>query len=91
MSLLTAELICMLIAAWKAPARAKELGLLALVTGIFFQLLSLFHGLAIYQQAGNISPTLFAGGIRVSLIPTLYGLLIYAVSLLVRLFRKPRT
>ena len=29
MSLLTAELICMLFAAWKAPAWVKEIGLLA--------------------------------------------------------------
>ena len=34
MSLLTVELICMLFAAWKAPAWVKEIGLLALLTGI---------------------------------------------------------
>lgn len=90
MSVLTAELVCMLFAAWKAPAWVKEIGLLALVTGVFFQVLSLYHGLGVVQQAGGISMTLFCGGIRVSFITLLYGMLIYALSLIIRMVGKPR-
>lgn len=39
MSLLTVELICLLFAAWKAPAWVREIGLLALVTGVVYTLL----------------------------------------------------
>ena len=49
MSLLTAELICMLFAAWKAPAWVKEIGLLALVSGIFLQILSMYHAFDVIQ------------------------------------------
>ena len=49
MSILTAELICMLFAAWKAPAWVKEIGLLALVTGIFYQFLGMFQAFGVIQ------------------------------------------
>lgn len=90
MSVLTVELVCMLLAAWKAPAWVKEIGLLALVTGVFFQILSMFHGFAVIQQAGDVSMALFCGALRLSFITVLYGMLIYALSLLIRMVQKPR-
>lgn len=90
MSILTVELICMLFAAWKAPAWVKEIGLLALVTGIVYELLGFFNALGVIQQAGDISPTLLAGGFRVACIPIIYGLLIYSASLVIRMLQKPR-
>ena len=39
MSLLTVELICLLFAAWKAPAWVKEIGLLAPVTAFVYMLI----------------------------------------------------
>ena len=69
MSLLTVELICLLFAAWKAPAWVKEIGLLAPVTA---------------------SPALLAGGSRAAFILLVYALLIYAVSLVIRMLQKPR-
>lgn len=89
MSVLTAELVCLLLAAWKVPAWVREIGLLALVTGIFFPVLSLYNGFAIIQQAGGISPTLFLGAVRLAFIPAIYGMLIYALSLVIRMVRKP--
>ena len=38
MSILTVELICLLFAAWKAPAWVREIGLLVLVTDLIWQL-----------------------------------------------------
>ena len=37
MSILTVELICLLFAAWKAPAWVREIGLLVLVTDLIWQ------------------------------------------------------
>lgn len=90
MSLLTVELICMLFAAWKAPAWVKEIGLLALATGFFYQMLGLYQACGAIQQAGDISLGLMAGGYKVSLIAVMYGLLIYALSLVIRMVQKPK-
>lgn len=90
MSILTVELICLFFAAWKAPAWVKEIGLLALVSGIFYQILGMFQGLGVFQQAPDISPALLAGGFRVSFISVMYGMLIYAASLVIRMLQKPR-
>lgn len=90
MSILTVELICMLFAAWKAPAWVKEIGLLALLTGIFYQVLGMFQAFGVIQMAGDISPSLLAGGFRVSFISVMYGMLIYAASLVIRMLQKPR-
>ena len=90
MSILTVELIGMLFAAWKAPAWVKELGLLALVSGIFYQILGMFQAFGVIQIAGDISPSLLAGGFKVSFIAVMYALLIYAASLVIRMLQKPR-
>lgn len=90
MSLLTVELICLLFAAWKAPAWVKEIGLLAPVSGIVWELFGLYGVFGALRQMPDISNGVLAGGFRVALIPLLYGLLIYAVSLVIRMLQKPR-
>lgn len=90
MTLLTLELIGLLLAAWKAPAWVKEIGLLALVTGITYTLLGLAQAMGVVHEAGDIAPSLLAGGLRVASIPVIYGLLIYALSLVIRMVQKPR-
>ena len=61
---------------------AKIIGLLALITGIFGQLIGLHQAFSAIQTAGDISPSLVFGGIKVSMITTLYGISIYILSLL---------
>lgn len=90
MTLLTLELIGLLLAAWKAPAWVKEIGLLALITGVVYMLLGLSQALGVVRMAGDIAPSLLAGGLRVACIPVIYGLLIYALSLVIRMLQKPR-
>ena len=90
MSILTVELIGLLFAAWKAPAWVKEIGLLALISGFIYTLFGFRQAMHAIQLAGDISLSLLAGGFRASSIPILYGLLIYAVSLVIRMFQKPR-
>lgn len=80
----------MLFATWKAPAWVKEIGLLALLTGIFYQLLGLFMAFDSIQQAGDISLSLLAGGFKVSFITIMYGMLIYGASLVIRMLQKPK-
>ena len=61
----------------------KSVGLFALVFGIFAQLLGLYQAFSFIEQAGDVSPTILAGGIKVSTIPTLYGVIIFLFSYLI--------
>ena len=50
----------------------------------------MFQAFGVIQMAGDISPSLLAGGFRVSFISVMYGMLIYAASLVIRMLQKPR-
>jgi hypothetical protein len=90
MSILTLELIALLLAAWKAPAWVKEIGLIALVTGLLGPFFGMTNAADAVQQAGDISPSLLAAGFKFSFINIIYGLLIYLLSLIIRIIQKPR-
>ena len=62
----------------------RSVGLFAMIFGIFGQLIGLFSAFqAIEQMGGGVSPAMMAGGVKVSMITTLYGMLIYLISLLI--------
>ena len=42
------------------------------------------------MQAGDISPALIAGGIKCLVIVPIYALIVYSVSLIIRIIQKPR-
>ena len=91
MSLLSDELVCLFFAAWKAPAWVREIGLLALVAGCFWQFAGLFQAAGVVAEVGEWpSVGLLLNGFKVSLIPVMYGMMIYALSLVIRLVQKPR-
>ena len=66
----------------------KELGLLALAVGFMGQLLGLFGAFEGIEQMGGVSQAILAGGLKVSSITSVYGLLIYIVSLVIQIARK---
>jgi len=41
-------------------------------------------------MAGDISTVVFIGGMKVAMIPIIYGSLIYLLSLIIRVIQKPR-
>lgn len=93
MSVLTLLFIAVLIAAFrywtvsestkKDHDMIKSLGLLALVVGILGQLIGLFSAFQTIEQIGSVSPDILAGGLKVSMIPTMYGAIIYIIALLI--------
>ena len=83
-------LIALFIAAWKAPRWVKEIGIGALVFAIFGTLLGLAQVFDAIQMFGDISPAVICGGLKVTLIPTFYGFIVYFVSLIIRVIQKPR-
>ena len=69
----------------------REIGIAALVVGVFSTLLGFFQAADFLQSiedevAGNV----LAGGVKVALLPVLYGLIVYFVSLVLRVVNKPR-
>ena len=90
MIIITLLFIALFFAAWKAPAWVKEIGIAALVVGIFWTILGQLQIVDFLSGNDDVATTIIAGGIKVSLIPVLYGLIVYFVSLIIRVVQKPR-
>jgi len=60
----------------------KSVGLFTLVTGILSQLIGLYQAFRAIEQAGDVSPALLMGGLKVSMIANLYGISIFLLSYL---------
>ena len=90
MILITVLLVCLLLAAWKAPRWVKEIGIGTFVVTLFISLLGLAEACNTIQMIGDVPPAILAGGIKVCLIPVLYGLIVYFISLIIRIIQKPR-
>lgn len=56
-------------------------GSLAFIIGLLGQAIGMFAAFAAIQEAGDISPALIAGGLRVSMIAPLYGLFYFILSI----------
>ena len=83
-------LIALLIAAWKAPRWVKEIGIGALVFSVFATLRGLSQIFDVVQTFGEVSFPVLAGGLKVTLITTFYGLIVYFLSLVIRVIHNPR-
>ena len=90
MSIITLMLIGLFFAAWKAPAWIKEIGLFALAFGFLGTILGVMQAADFIQANGDIAPNIIWGGVKVALIPTAYGIIVYLVSLILRIIQKPR-
>lgn len=71
----------------------SSIGLFALIWGIFGQLLGLFQAFDYIQVSGEVPATVLAGGIKVSMISTIFGVIIFLISRLgiisITWFKKP--
>ena len=90
MILITLLFIGLFFAAWKAPAWVKEIGIAALVVGIFWTLYGFLQIVDFLSGNADVAFNIIAGGVKVGLIPVLYGLIVYFVSLVLRVIHKPR-
>ena len=61
----------------------------ALVASILWTLLGLYQAFGAILRAPDISPIVIFGGLRVSLISTIYGIVIYLISLIISIVQKP--
>ena len=56
-------------------------GSLAFIIGLLGQAIGMFGAFAAIQAAGDISPAIIAGGLRVSMITPLYGVIYFILSI----------
>ena len=97
MSALTLLLALVFLAAWKAPAWVRNIGLIAFVCGLLFGFWGLYQMFGYLRGMGTdsgnvspISPAVIYSGYRCALVPVIYGTIILIVSLIVHLCGKPR-
>jgi len=63
-------------------AYVKSLGLFAFVLGMLGQFLGLFQAFKIIGSGMEISPAIMASGVKVSMITSIYGMIIFLVAYL---------
>ena len=102
MSVLTVLLVGIFFAAWKAPRWVKEIGIFALLFGFLGHVLGVYQVLSVMrdiaaENGGGISGlfdavpvSVLLGGLKVTLNTLIYGVIIYLISLIVRVIQKPR-
>ena len=90
MTVITVLFVALLIAAWKAPRWVREIGHLALAFAGIMSLVPLHTAASAFMQAGDISPMLIWGGVNCLPIAPIYALIVYIVSLIIRIIQKPR-
>lgn len=56
------------------------LGSFTFLLGIFGQTIGIFMALSVIETAGDIAPALIAGGLKVSMITTIYGFALLLIS-----------
>jgi len=66
----------------------KELGLFGLIVGVLGQFIGLYEAFNAIEQMGTVSQSMLIGGLKVSSITTIYGLLICTVAWLLFFFLK---
>ena len=103
MSALTLLLALVFLAAWKAPAWIRNIGLVALACGFLFSAFGLYQMYGVLQESfrafnetGDVSPSNLVpppaiyGGYKCVLIPIIYGIIIFIISQIAYLCQKPR-
>ena len=87
MSVISFFLIMTGVSFYTHSEKLKTYGNLGLVSGLLGSLIGLYSAFNFIQQAGNVSPAVLAGGLRVALICSIYGIIVYLISRLLSLFR----
>ncbi len=88
MTVITLLLLAVLFCAWKKPELVKLAGVAALAFGTFSVVLGFYQAADAIVYAKGIESYIIWGGVKVALLPGLYGMIVYMVSLVARAFRK---
>ena len=75
MSVISFFLIMTGVSFYTHSEKLKTYGNLGLVSGLLGSFIGLYSAFNFIQQAGNVSPSVLAGGLRVALICSIYGMI----------------
>ena len=89
--IVTLLLIALFFVAWKAPAWVRETGLIALATGWLWTICG-FMAMAksIVECEPDVDMYIIWAAVPSALIPVAYGIIVYVISLIIRIVRKPK-
>ena len=87
----TLILIALFFVAWKAPAWVKEIGLIALATGWLWSVCGFMSmAKAIVDCEPDVDMYIVWAAVPSALFTAAYGIVVYIISLIIRLARKPK-
>ena len=87
----TLFLIALFFVAWKAPAWVRETGLVALAVGWLWSLIGFMEmANAIIACEPDVDLYIIWAAVPSALLPAAYGTVVYIISLIIRIIRKPR-
>ncbi len=72
------------------PVVCSEAIIAVKVPGIYLDLPQIIAGPSPKPGHDDVASNIIAGGFKVGLVPVLYGLIVYFVSLILRVIHKPR-
>ncbi|MEE2771426.1 MAG: MotA/TolQ/ExbB proton channel family protein [Bacteroidota bacterium] len=64
----------------KSVSLVNQVALLAVIIGLFFQLIGLIQVFDAFESLGNLQPALLAGGLKVTLLPPIFGGLTFIIG-----------
>lgn len=90
MSAITVLLTLLFFAAWKAPAWVENIGKIAFAVGLIWAFAGLRQALDYLSSNPDTPMVIIYRGLKVTLIPAIYGAIVYVVSQIIAIFQKPR-
>ena len=90
MSILTLLFALLFLAAWKAPAWVRDIGIIALAFGILSIAVDYTQMFDYLQTYGDVEQSVLYGGYKVAFIPVMYSLVIFIVSRIIHICQTPR-
>ncbi len=90
MSMITILLTLIFFAAWKAPAWVANLGRIAFAAGLIWCFAGIRQALDYLSSNPDTSMAIIYKGLKVTLIPAIYGSIVYVISQIISIIQKPR-
>ena len=90
MSAITILLTLLFFAAWKAPAWVENIGKIAFAVGLIWAFAGLRQALDYLSSNPDTPMAIIYRGLKVTLIPAIYGAIVYVISQVTAIFQKPR-
>ena len=90
MSMITILLTLIFFAAWKAPAWVANLGKIAFAVGLIWCFAGIRQALDYLSSNPDTAMAIIYRGLKVTLIPAIYGAIVYVISQIITIIQKPR-